>query len=402
MKFRLNALALFLAFSLTAQAQTTPPPTTPQEAPPDIAGLERRYKDEQEKLRAELIKTTTDIENLKNQIKAINGSGADDLKQLVEKTNERLGKLEELNKTKTTGELSLDQLRYETGKMVLVELIKDSGKLKVATRLSSNLSSFQNTMNPVNNEQFAAAMDAIRGKVGDANKGVLQQLGGGAGLLANPYISLAFSVGSFLVSNLNKSEKASKASDVVCILDFTSRISPDLRYIDSTLRTLDTQVSSFQAGAKRGFVDYAKAVGYQGTYETYVNTLSATGADPISAQAEVFFSSVKSNVQTQASLSQGNVPPDLATVRFQIENVKAFLTDYESTLKQVDDFFSSYIILVQRNLDEAAKNPLCTSKLERTRTDLIGVVGGAKDNQTTFKEEFNVRLLAPSKRILYR
>lgn len=399
------ALTLFVAATFHAQDPTPSPTASPQES--NLAQLEKKFADEQKTLKGELAATSKEIDDLKKQIGILRNNPVPDLKALVEKTNQRIDKIEEFNQQVKTGEQKLDRLRYEAGNEVLIGLIRDSGKLKVATGLSSSLTSYQNLTNPATNRQFEQEFATLKDKLkGTNNEGILEKLGGGSSLSAltsNPYISMAFSVGSLFYSKFKKEDKKlDRVNNVACVLDYTSRAAPNLKYIQLSLSSLDTKVRSFQENTKRRFQDYAKTVGYTGTWEDYQRDFAATGRNPLQTRAVQFFDTLEKDVTVQAAISRGDVPENLSTLRFQIENVKGYLTEYEAILKEVDDFYTNFISITEKSLDETSQMTVCSATvLDQTKTDLKSVITSTTNSRKDFRDEFTLTLLAPSKRILY-
>ena len=386
----------------------SPTPLASQTPDPKLAALEEKFKQDQDVLRADLKRSSTEIDNLKKDIDRLRANPAPDLKTLLEKTNQRIDKIEEYNKAIRIGEQRFDQVRFETGGEVLVGLIKDSGKLKVATGLASSLTKYQTLTNPAANPAFAAEYSKLKERLrGSNSEGILDRLeaGGGpfAALASNPYVSMAFSIGSFIFSKFRpEDKKLDRVNNIACVFDFTLRTAPNLKYMNLGLTNLDAKVGSYQENLKKRFHEYGRAIGHDKTFEQYQGDLTSTGKDQLREKAKEFFESMSKDEEAQAAISRGDVPTKLATVRFQIENVKSYLNEYEALLKEVEDFYSSFIGVLTNNLEETGKMPVCTgSLLTATVAELQLVILDATNARNKFREEFNVSFLAPSKRVLY-
>ncbi len=169
-----------------------------------------------------------------------------------------------------------------------------------------------------------------------------------------------------------------------------------------SLSSLDTKVRSFQENTKRRFQDYAKTVGYTGTWEDYQRDFAATGRNPLQTRAGQFFDTLEKDATVQAAIARGDIPENLSTLRFQIENVKGYLTEYEAILKEVDDFYTNFISITEKSLDETSQMTVCSATvLDQTKADLRTVITSSTNSRKDFRDEFTLTLLAPSKRILY-
>lgn len=395
--------------SPTPTATTTTPPATTITTPPasDITNIARTFDSTQTNLETTLKATNTEIVKLKKEIDDLRAKNdTKDLQALLAKTNERIDKIEEFNKQAKLGELKLDKLRYEAGERILVELIRDSGQLTAALSLNATISNYHNLTNPTLNPVFKQEFDALASRSKGENAPLLQQITSGGPLSAlagNPYVSLAFSVGSLLFSDLGKNEKKDRVGKLACILDYSTTTATDLRYIENTLANIAAKSGSFQKKTEKKLSEYGSAVGFTGTWGTYSTHLSATAQSPFIPLSDAFFNDLSKNAEAQANIAKDTTPERLAALRFQIEGMKGVITEYEDILKEVDDFFLSLESIINRSLDRSQQAPACTSNgaLNKPNTDLANLQKAATDAHANFRKSFTTDFIAPSRRILY-
>lgn len=396
----LAALAVCL-FAAGSFAQTPTPTTTTSPLQPQAGNLDelvRQMNEKQKEMESDLKSKAKEINDLKDAVK----NAATVEKKLVA-LDASLNAVTEANREAASKTLDLDEIRYRAGKEIIMKLIEDSGQLQVATDLGKNMSQHGASVNPAMNTNYKELVTFLQGKAPDTNKGVLEQLVGGASpLMANPYVSLAFTVGSFLTSKLKPAEnKLGKATDLACVVDYTSRVAPDVRVIQFNLTNVDQRLSGYHSQMKARFRDYAQAINLDLTYDQYVERMAA-GADPFRAASEKFFNDLRANTKAQQSLSTISFPSDVGVVRFQIENVKGYLLEYEGALKGVDDFFGSYMAILKQEIDETVKPGVCKSDmLKETRETLTSLSANTAAIRNNIKERFHLKLQTPSKKLLY-
>lgn len=414
MKLYQLAIAL-VCLSATVCAQE--PPTKPATAAPqtqDSADAQKQLERERQEIRNDLEAKGKEIDAIKKALIKLDkdkGEKTEDEKTKLDRVIQQLAQLTQLttalddyNRQAKKGEVKLDQLRYGAGGKLLKSMIEKSGTLKVTTSLSSSLGEFQTSVNPTTNPIFRQEIDFLIGKLRGTNNENL--LGPGSripGLISNPYVSMAFAVGALIFSNYRREDsKLDRAANIACVIDYTSRAAADAQFIQASIKNLDAQVGAFQTKAKRHFADYAEGIEKETTWEKYQEALRKNDDFLKESAIEKYFNQFTTDGALIELAKDGALPQKLSKIRFQLEKVKALLLEYELLMKQVEDFFSGFALVVKRNLEEADKMTLCSPPLkDETKKNLTETVKSVEKALGEFRDSYSLNSLAPNKSELY-
>ena len=316
---------------------------------------------------------------------------------MVKQTNEKVTAMETNIEASGKAAVEIDKIRYLTGEEIQKVIVHNAATLRVSTKLGSALSEFQRTMNPVNDDDFRKELDKMQGKVSKGRSVFMQRLRD-AGMFSNPILSLAVSTSTFLVESSwgNYADNIDRYPNLICLNQFASQNFSDVRSIDDQIKTLDAKVGEFERVNKERFRTYASVVGFAGGYDEVRASMNATSIDPLKKQANEFFvNNIKPRKSQAEPLSENYI-----SVRFQIEKVKDYISEYEALLKDIDTFFASFEQVVKKNAvsTDECKNKPSIVRISQRLGKLAADVGDARKQ---FQSAYFNSISADSRRILY-
>jgi hypothetical protein len=308
------------------------------------------------------------------------------LKDAVTALSDRVVKLEAAAQAVAKSETVLLHTRYDAGHDVITKVIVQAGTLKITTGLASNVNRFDASTNPSTNPVFQAQFKAVT----DANKsdqrGILDKIASTT-LMANPYVSLAYSVASLFFSRDDK--RKDQAAPLTCILNYSTSTAADSNWIRNSLLSLDREVRTFEAHAKSNLTAYWSAVGYSGiTYEVYSAAVVQEAQDPLKRKSKAFLEGV-----TEPTVA------GKAVVRYQLDQATLVVQEYERLLRTIDDFLGDYADIVTRSA-KLTVDPVCKDVLGDTKTKIEAVGGDVVTLRKEFNDVYSVALWAPTRRAL--
>ncbi len=343
-----------------------------------------------------------EIEKLQEQIAALKTDGQDPKKK-IEQLQTRIDLLEQLNQQRQKNIRNLDQIRFETGKNILNVLIEKSSTLKVATGLGVSLSGFQSTLNPMNDTSFVSEIKNLQAGLNKVNSKVLDSPAI-SGLMANPYVSLVMSVVTVFVSDTpifgadaKAQERLTQLKNVICVTDFTSKTVSDFQLIDSGIGKLDERLRAFNTTTKKErFKNYAATVAYDHDWDKYQVDKLKDGQDPVTSLTDTFFKALP-----DSSLAD-STPQGISRLRYQVENVKMYIAEYESLIQEVNNFYSVFASIISKNAQMptssmCSANPSITN-IKSSLSALLPTVAQAKKD---FESAYIVSIPPESRRVLF-
>ncbi|HWS54562.1 MAG TPA: hypothetical protein VN228_10560 [Pyrinomonadaceae bacterium] len=401
-------LFFILALPLAALAQEQASATTPV-----IEGDEKSLRALEIKLNEAQKESQAKIEALSGTVSALTKQITDnplatdaELRKAIKDNEGRLRLLEQINQERTKIELTLDEVQYQAGRTVLETMINKSITLQSEIGLAVNINKFQEAMNPSSNPEFLAQLTSIKASLNkeDSGSDFLKDSPLG-NLLANPYLSVAYTVGSMFLSKGKPKEKTEKYNKLFCVIDFTSRNASYSKLISDDIDALKKQLEKFEQETQTHFLNYVGVVGYRDkTWQDYVN--ESKGGDPVAEHTREFFGGIRRESEKVPGMPITKTSPKIKDVRVQIERVKADLLAYETILRQVDGFRTKYITAMRNSVQDlhalTASNPGCAS-VAGLDAALKSLVSTAEENQKTFRRgyfEDTTMLIAES--TLYR
>src|SRR5690606_20587482 len=152
----------------------------------------------------------------------------------------KVGSLEKMNMLRSESRVLNDEARYKAGLQVLHIMLSNMKKLDFATSLATSVERAQSLTNPMNNGDFVSEIRQLTGSnLGDKNRSIEANP-----LLSNPYVSLAWGIGSLLVSKFSSQKKAEMFNRFSCVIDIGTRTDTDLKIIRSDLSALQQRMGA--------------------------------------------------------------------------------------------------------------------------------------------------------------
>jgi len=375
---------LLLSFSYSGYSQipTASPVPSPVVVPSPVP-IEEQLKKAQEINQHQIKDLSVKLTDLEKKLTT--GTLESKLASLTEKVEA----LEKINKLKNQGQIINDEAKFKAGLETLDVMIGNIKKLDFAGDLVLSVERFQTITNPSNNQAFMNEIQTLRGdKLGLDNS--LQNVSGP--LLSNPYVSLAWSIGATLVSKFSKSEKPAKLNGMICVLDVATRTDADLKIIRSDLTNLGERMNKFNKEMLPFFEGYTGSVGKTMTYANYKASQDADG--PMTKAISDFFAKYRAD---NAGVGSGTPTAELTNVRYRTERLKTGLVEYDSILKQMDDFLAKFADMLAKH---ESNIPTCAA-IPTLKIDFETLKKKSQDLRPKFEEAYRSDVKAAWRSILY-
>ena len=326
-------LYLTMCFSSVCFSQQPDVVGEGQTAIEEIAKEKKVIEDEFDQKDQEL---KTSLKRLEQELEQLR-SGSDELS--IENLSKRIAALEEkqqlVDKRDTAfriEEIQLLEIRYEAGLLVIKDMIE---LMKTAKSQYSSLD-FQNSYSELSNPNKFSAYGQ--------NLSFLKEKLVKQGLtlpdinLGNVVLNTAYSITQSIVSK--KDDKNSKIEELICILDFTSESSANLRIVQYDLEYLIASVDTLSLKFEQLFETYTNVVGYNESFENYITDLND-------------------------KLDSDVVPKFFLQLKQQPNNIdKSVLKDLSFGLNMVADAHQEYVGFISQNIAYYKKFNIIMGDLE--------------------------------------
>lgn len=376
MKIRILTLLSLLVLSASVYSQTGDKPTptpTPQVANnSDDDELKRQYQELQKK-QADLEKKQKDYEDSikvlsddRNQKKVVIGS----FEQRIASIESRYEKLNGVIEQRKENEVLTKKIQARAILDSYKRIVGDSRNMAFAFGFVQTNSALQSRINPINNNTFKDELISLRNKLGDNEKGLI----GDNPIFKNPYISLALSIGSLLVSKFSGSEKINKFKNMVCVLDLSVKMSPKIEKFEVDLKTVKLGVDSFEKDTEAEFVDFVQRVTGNKTFTKFEDLDNPGFTD--------------GNLEDAIEKYLNN--PQVNFGRIDKENIKIRMDEYNSILNQtnnllvaLDDTFSEIGIYLSQTVCEL---PVGKEIANQFKVEIDTAKSDAERNKNRFRQ----------------
>lgn len=345
----LTVLFISTAIGQTSVPTQTPPlpATTPTLAPAPNT-IEEQLKRAQEENDKKIKAIADKLAKLEGELQK--GTIDDKFASLSQKVEA----LEKLNLLKKQSSVINDEGKYKAGLETLDTIIGNVRKLNFAKELTTSVDRIQSITNPSTNDAFLTEIRSLKGDKLNLNNSGLEAIAGP--LLSNPYISLAWSIGSTLISNFKKEEKPAKLNRMICVIDAATRTETDMRIIRSDLSTLGERMKKFEDENLTLFEDYTSAVGRKMSYDEYKANGDPDG--PMTTPISTFFGKYKGDSITTPDVSTSN---EIAVFRYRLDKAKSSLNEYDGIMKQTDAFLAKFAEMLEKQMASVPDCPAITS-----------------------------------------
>jgi hypothetical protein len=332
--------------------------------------------------------------------KSVPESESDVIKQAIILLSRRMEYLEKVENLRQQQQVANEKIRYCTGRIMLENLIDNSGKMATAFALSESIASYHTMTNPMNWGSVSTELREVCNTLDPANQsllmGILNGLTGG-GSQVTPWVTIASGIASIFTSRkMEKDEKARRAMKLISLINETADSTPDVMYINNTVSALREQSEKFHEETKAQFCTYVGTVGYTTTWPEYVTAIRSTPYDPLEEPITTYFDGIRA----QMDPSKPVVNDPLGTSRYQVEMVRERVMQYEQLLTQVDVFCDEFIDILNKHKASINGNALLA---EKEKHDIIksldDIITRITDVKTNFADRYRV-IPASAKRVL--
>lgn len=293
-----------------------------------------------------------DIEKLKKiekQIQSNDSSANARIKELESRLNSSnfVAILKKANVEKFKNDVSILKNRYLAGEEILNHIIRETNSFNLSYQQLVMQNEFSDLTNPTNYPEFTNPLRTTLNSLGDKKpipdiSADLSNLKQNIPYLNNPVVNSGLSMVSYFIAKYNDKRKFESESfkKMTCVLDFTSKTESEYKLNIQRITVLRDKIETFNSNIKNFFALYLKAIGYNDGYSSYIANRNNSGSDFLDNQRLTFFNSILSDTSAVGVVSISTSKDD--NVSYYIEQVKFFIAEYESIIRDIDNSITSY------------------------------------------------------------
>jgi len=381
MKISFMILLSIVFLSNTVYSQTAPTTT-----PTPTVETTNQNDDELKKLYQDLQKKQSDLEKRQREyeesLKVISTSRNEKsgqiqtLDQRIAEIETRYQKLNEIVEQRKENESLTKKIQARTILDSYKRVIGDSRNMAFAFGFVKTNSSLQEKINPINNATFKKELNSLKNKLGDNEKNLISD----NPVFKNPFVSIALSIGSLLVSNFSGNEKLNKFKNMVCILDISIKISPRVEKFQYDLNVIKLGVDTFEKETETEFVEFIQRVTGNKNFTKYEDLDNAGFTDDKLEEAIEKYLNAPNN--------SGKI--DRENIKIRMDEYTSILNQTNNLLIALDDTFKDISINLTQSVcnlplgKEMAndfKNEIDTAKIdsENNKKQLMKIVSSYKN-----------------------
>lgn len=338
----------------------------------EIQGIEDKFKKREKNLKK-------DVESLNDQISELKKQKAslENIVKRVEALEEKQGKLEELSGEERQKEIELIKVRYETGLLVIKDMIEFLKTLKSQFSGLDFQESYSSLANPNTYPSYKANTNYLKQKL--LKKGfTLPDID-----MGNILLNTVYSISRSLVSGQENKHDITK--ELVCVLDFTSKASADLRIVHYDLEFLTYELDKMIISFESLFEDYTRLVGYKRNFSLYIGDEHDNLDDEL----------VPAYFKVLPSKDDAELEKELKSLKFGLKKTIDAYQEYEMFVRQGLAYYEKFESIVTRlepncsttniSKEMQAQYQSMRNKLQKAKSDFEGAYKG-KIKQTYIKQ----------------
>lgn len=328
-----------------------------------IQGIESKFDERERQLRENIDILNQELEGLKGD--------KTNLKNLVlriEALEKKQTNFQRINEESRNKEVELTQVRYVAGLLVIKDMIEFLYTLRSQYSGLDFQQSYLNLSNPNSYPSYKNNMDHLKRKLAKNNLN-LPDLD-----MDNVFLNVAYGVGRALVSSTE--DKTKRTKELMCILDFTSRASVELRIANYDIKFLESELDKMIINFEDLFKSYTKQVGYSQSFQQYIKN------DNDNLDAEIipgYFTKLMSAKETDREKS-------LRDLKFRLKKIIDAYQEYELFIRKGLAYYEKFDNIISNltpKYDQATVNgeiglhfQLMKSKLVKAKADFENAYKG--------------------------
>ena len=265
--------------------------------------------------------------------------------------------MEQAEQLEAEGQFSITKTRYRKG-VDLIKMVYE--KVLALDHHFAALQTYQNIAqmtNPNAYPEFQNAKKLIE-KKGSKSDNPLQLP---AILASNPYVAVANTIASFVVSSTNHKEKDVEIEKIACIMDFTVRMNSDLSIINHETGFLRSTNTSLKEESALLFDEYVKVIGYTTPID---RCRKADDWDKVYEMLDVYVAEMEATLKKTPS--DKSVYKKQINLEFSIERLLDYINKYSAFVSQGEKYYQKFKGIVSTYENQAA----CAGKLPKQFGDL--------------------------------
>ncbi|PHI18069.1 hypothetical protein CEQ90_19850 [Lewinellaceae bacterium SD302] len=338
----------------------------------EIKGIEAKFDERERKLNEDVTLLNKQLATLKKEKTSI-----ENLVKRIETLEGKQEKIEQISNEEKRKEIELVKVRYEAGLLVIKDMIEFLKTIKSQFSGLDFQQSYLSLANPNTYPSYKTNVDYLKEKL--VKKGLtLPDIG-----LGNTMLNTVYSITRSIVSG--KDDKHNKTKELVCILDFTSEASADLRIVNYDLEYLTSELDKMIFSFEELFKSYTKIIGYKKSFDKYISDQYDNLDSELIPE---FFKQLSSK-------EDSDVENELKDLKFSLKKIIDSYQEYELFIRQglaYYEKFGSIIANLTPNCSETSISiemntqfELIETKLNKAKSDFENAYKG-KIKQTYIKQ----------------
>lgn len=327
------------------------------------------------------------INSLNNELKItnqfINKLDKDDTKSLILKVNAliKLNQIKDnIERAEKEHSVEMFKIRYRKG-LELIKIIYE--KVLGLDHHFTSLQIFQNVAtlsNPNSFPEFSDAKNILKSRLEKKQAIRLPSL-----FESNPFVSLTYSLASSLFGGGSRGQREKNLEQVACILDFTVKMSNDLKTIYYETEFLKENNQMLKEECIKLFKDYVKVIGYKTSLS---ECRKEDDWEAVYEMLDNYVSKMEENAKNQEHANK--FYQQQVNIVFATDRLMQFMDKYSTFISSGEKYYQKF----QTILNNYDNEDICQSQLPRQFSEL------KKDIELSilkFNEAYNISELQGSK-----
>jgi hypothetical protein len=268
----------------------------------------------------------------------------------IKALNSRLDKTDELKIKSFDYELDNAKLRYKKGLELIKLLYEKTLDLDHHFQALTAHNNVAKMSNPMSYPDFNTNLNEIKKKLNKKFNITLPDF-----LMANPYISSAFSIVSSIIGEGKNESREETFQKISCILDFTNKMSADLNILYFETEFLKDKNANLKKNCESLFLEYVKVIGYS---ETLENTRENDNWRSVTQKIDEAFDKEKKELKEKLTKEANYTSTLKNDINFSVERLIDYVSEYSFLVSQGNDYYKKF-----KKIVDNYSNQDCSTKL---------------------------------------
>lgn len=341
-----------------------------------LESIETKFDQQKNNIEADLARYNNTLDTLGKEAKPL-----DALLKRVEILEGKQQRMAEISTQEKHRAIELSRIRYEVGLLVIKDIIEYLNTLQSQFSSIDFQESYADLSNPNSFPIYRQNIERLKEKP-VRKEFTLPEMGMGMGM-SNAFFNTAYFLTHAIVSN--RKDKSEITQQTVCILDFTSEASNNLRIISFDLQYLSSELQKMTINFDELFRNYTAKVGYSMGFNDYI---TADGDLLDTDLIPGYFEALQNDNEVERSKK-------LRDINYSIKKIMDAYQEYEIFVRQGLAYYEKFALIVSTltpqcedqiiSADIQARFENMSYKLNRAKLDFEKAYRG-KIKQTYLKQ----------------